>query len=161
MKTCFSTALTALLFAGIAVHATAQVAPAQGAYNTTEDNVAIEGYDVVSYFTQYEAQQGSSAHAHAHDGVMYHFASAENKALFAASPEQFLPQYGGFCAFGLGKVQKKFPVDPEVFKIVDDELFLFFNGPIRGNVVNSIVPWNADEASLKAAADVAWASQNH
>lgn len=130
-----------------------------GRYNVTADNVALHGYDVVAYHTQHEAVSGSAVHALEHDGVTYHFASEQHKMMFSQQPDAFLPKYGGFCAFGVGRVGKKFDADPEVFKLVDGDLYLFFRGPIPGQGdVNSIVPWNRMEASLRAAAEENWAT---
>jgi hypothetical protein len=38
--------------------------------------------------------------------VTWHFASAENKALFEANPAQYAPAHGGWCAGGASKGKK-------------------------------------------------------
>ena len=71
-------------------------ASASGEINTTTDNVAIEGYDTVAYFTQRKAVKGSSAYTHHWKNALWRFASVENLNLFANNPEKFAPQYGGY-----------------------------------------------------------------
>ncbi len=50
----------------------------------------------------------------------------------------------------------KVPTDPQTFKVTDGKLYLFFNGPYEGEIVNALVPWNADEANLMKQADANW-----
>src|SRR5688572_25142333 len=67
------------------------------------NGVAIQGYDAVAYHTQQQAVKGSRAFTHAWRGVTWQFASAANRNRFARSPEQFLPEFGGFCAYGVSR----------------------------------------------------------
>jgi hypothetical protein len=41
-----------------------------------------------------------------HGGVTYRFASAANRAAFLAEPGTYLPQYGGYCAYGMARGYK-------------------------------------------------------
>jgi YHS domain-containing protein len=63
--------------------------------------VMLKGHDVVSYFTQNKHAQGSPQFASQYQGVNFHFANAENKALFDKAPTKYLPEYGGYCANGI------------------------------------------------------------
>ena len=49
---------------------------------------AIRGYDPVAYFTQGRPVEGKHAHRHEWMGATWSFASAENRAAFAADPEK-------------------------------------------------------------------------
>ncbi|MGB2690933.1 MAG: YHS domain-containing (seleno)protein [Thermodesulfobacteriota bacterium] len=130
---------------------------AKGEVFVTEDNVAVKGYDVVSYMNDNKAVQGTKDNWADHDGVTYYFVSEANKDAFVKNPEKYLPQYGGWCAYAVGAAGQKFPVDPETFKVVDGKLYLFFNGDTpEGKPLNTIVPWNADEANLMKQADANW-----
>ncbi len=71
-------------------------ASASGEINTTAENVAIEGYDTVAYYTQRKAVRGSAAFTHPWKNAIWHFASAENRDKFANNPKKFAPQYGGY-----------------------------------------------------------------
>ncbi len=67
---------------------------AKGEVFVTEDNVAIKGYDVVSYINDNQAVQGTKDNAAEYNGVTYYFATAANKDAFTKNPEKYLPQYG-------------------------------------------------------------------
>lgn len=95
------------------------------------DNIiGASGYDLTTYFSQEKPQRGNGHHVAEHDGVTYVFATDENKKTFQANPGKFLPQYGGFCAYG-ASVSKKFVADPEQFDIVDGKLYLNLDSKIR------------------------------
>ena len=65
------------------------------------DRVMLKGHDVVAYFTQNKHAMGSAQFASTYEGVVFHFASAEHKALFDKEPTKYIPQYGGYCANGV------------------------------------------------------------
>ncbi|MCV2359307.1 YHS domain protein [Paucibacter sp. TC2R-5] len=95
------------------------------------DNViGASGYDLTTYFSQEKPQRGNGNHVAEHDGVTYVFATDENKKTFLANPGKFLPQYGGYCAYG-ASVSKKFVSDPEQFDIVDGKLYLNLDSKVR------------------------------
>lgn len=85
--------------------------------------VAIHGYDPVAYFTESKPIRGSSDFAHAYQGATFHFASAENRDLFAEESEKYMPAYGGFCSYGVTQGQK-FDIDPLAWEIVNGKLYL-------------------------------------
>ena len=124
------------------------------------DGVAIQGYDPVSYFREASRQQGPKkgdpALSEPHNGVEYHFASEANREAFAANPEQYLPEYGGWCAYAMLDGDKV-DVDPQRYKFIDGKLYLFYDG-FWGNTLKK---WNekaqgqSDEA-LVAQADAQW-----
>ena len=88
-------------------------------------SVALEGYDLVGYFTKNQAVQGSDKLSVEVDGIHYYFSSVENQKLFKAHPQKYMPECGGFCAMGVAGSNGKFPVDPENFQITDGKLYLF------------------------------------
>ena len=88
------------------------------------------GYDIVSYFQEDGPKPGSAEFSVIHNGVRYQFASARNLALYLSDPEQYTPQYGGYCALGLS-VGRKFPIDPMMYNLVNDQLYLFRNARFR------------------------------
>ena len=75
---------------------TAVTAAAFDLVNTTFFGVAIKGYDTVAYHTEGRAVKGSSKFSHRWNDAKWYFASAGNRDLFAADPERFAPQYGGY-----------------------------------------------------------------
>lgn len=98
----------------------------------TTDNVAIDfngkalavkGYDIVAYFTGNDAIAGSVYLSVIRDGTEYRFSTEANRDAFVDNPDRYLPQYGGFCAFGISE-GVKLDVDPAAFRVVEDKLYL-------------------------------------
>ncbi|WP_395344658.1 YHS domain-containing (seleno)protein [Ningiella sp. W23] len=96
------------------------------AVNVDESGVAIKGYDPVAYFTVSEPTKGSQQYSAKHNGATYYFASEENQSLFESAPDNYAPQYGGYCAFGVTQ-EKKYDVDPTAWAVVDGKLYLNLN----------------------------------
>jgi len=90
----------------------------------SESHLMLKGADVVAYFTQGRYTPGVPAHRSRYRGVDFRFATAEHKALFDASPQRYLPQYGGYCANGL-VYAIPWGGDADTWKIVDGRLFIF------------------------------------
>jgi YHS domain-containing protein len=122
-----------------------------------EDNIAIEGYDPVAYFKNNKATKGKKKFAVSHQGVIYYFASADNKEEFKKTPTRYEPEYGGWCAYAMGAKGEKVSVDPATYKIVNGKLYLFYNSFFN----NTLKSWNKDEAHLKTEADKNWKKIYH
>ncbi len=91
--------------------------------------LGMHGYDPVSMFQSTKPVLGVAAYTAEHDGIDYYFATAAAKAAFEADPKAHLPQFGGFCAFGVF-VGKKLDGDVRYADIVDGKLYLFVNAAI-------------------------------
>lgn len=112
------------LIAGVAVlTVSAEFGTADAQTPPSGRRVALSGYDPVSYFTPGRPEKGNDALWFAFDDAIYHFKSAEHRAIFAAEPEHYAPQYAGFCAAGLSKGYKEEP-DPEAWAIVNGKLYV-------------------------------------
>jgi hypothetical protein len=112
-------------------------------------DLALEGYDTVGYFTQGKVIKGSQTHAFDWKGARWLFSSAANRDRFAANPQAFAPQYGGYCSnqMSLGNLSD---IDPDVWRMIDGKLYLFGHQAGR-------IRW-ADEVPQKIdAADGYWA----
>ena len=92
--------------------------------------LAVHGYDVVAYFTEDQPVIGRAKFSTVHNDATYRFASRANLEAFKADPETYLPQYGGFCAYGVS-VGAKFDGDPRLWKIVAGKLYLNLNEEIQ------------------------------
>jgi len=120
------------------------VAFAAAKINVDANDIAIQGYDPVAYFTDSKATKGKAKFSAIHDAAIYHFASEKNRDAFKASPDQYAPQYGGFCAFGVSK-QRKFSADPEAWRVVDGKLYLNLNKNVQ-KIWLEDVPGNIETA---------------
>src|SRR6266702_379405 len=84
---------------------------------------ALSGYDPVAFFTDSKPVNGSPFIAAEHQGATYFFATEEHKKLFTEDPDKYVPQFGGFCAYGVS-VGKLFPVDITTWQVRDGKLYL-------------------------------------
>jgi YHS domain-containing protein len=98
--------------------------------NANENDLAIHGYDTVSYFTEGKATKGSKKYTASYKNAIYQFSSMKNRALFKADPEQFAPKFGGYCAMGVA-LNKKLDIDPTAWKIVEGKLYLNLNKAVQ------------------------------
>nr|MEC9418652.1 YHS domain-containing (seleno)protein [Pseudomonadota bacterium] len=89
----------------------------------------LHGVDPVAFVSLGNRIDGTAQYTAVHDGVAYYFASQEAMDAFTAHPDQYLPQNGGFCTFGVS-VGKKFDGDPQFAAVVDGKLYLFLNEAI-------------------------------
>ena len=113
-----------------------------------EDGVAADGHDPVAYFTEGKAVKGDAKFQHAWSGAKWNFSSAANRDLFAASPEKYAPQYGGFCAYGVSYGSKP-KGSGEAWHIHEGKLYLNYNQAIR-------VLWRTDVPGYIAKAEANW-----
>lgn len=143
--------LLAAVAAPLALTALAPYAYAAPVYFGVEGgNVAVSGYDAVSYFDGDGVPvKGDADFAVAHDGAVYHFANGANAARFAANPEAFMPRYGGHCAWAMARGYLA-PGDPLAYAVVDGKLYLNFNQAVKAK-------WDMDRAGYIAAAEKNWA----
>lgn len=121
-------------------------------YNLSETGLALDGYDPVAYFLQKKPVKGRREISVNHEGVTYYFSSANNRAVFLASPSSYEPEFGGWCAYAMGAKAEKVSIDPETFKIIDNKLYLFYNRFFT----NTLKEWNKGEEILKPKAEKAW-----
>lgn len=98
--------------------------------NANGNDLAIQGYDPVAYFTNEKPTKGSSDFTATYKNAIYHFSSEQNRDLFRASPAKYAPQFGGFCAFGVTR-GRKFDTDPTAWRVVDGKLYLNLNKDVQ------------------------------
>jgi YHS domain-containing protein len=118
-----------LLMAVVSVTSFGQTSKSAKHINT-EKSVAIQGYDPVAYFESSKATKGSKEIAATFLEKTYYFSSESNKAIFLKNPTQYIPQFGGFCAYGMSEGHEA-PIQPEAFTIVDNKLYLNYNLKVK------------------------------
>jgi hypothetical protein len=121
---------------------------AQRINKTTFDNLALKGYDPVAYFAEERAAKGSKQFVHDYAGAIWRFVSTGNRDLFVQDPERYMPQYGGYCAWGISQA-KFFDGDPEVWKVVNGKLYVNYNKEIEK-------AWEQDILDFIEKADANW-----
>jgi YHS domain-containing protein len=112
------------------------------------DGKAINGYDVVAFFKQSKPVMGVESLAYDYKGVKWLFATQDDLNTFKANPGHFVPQYGGYCAYGTSQGHKA-PTQPETWTIVDDKLYFNYNLKVKEM-------WSKDRPALITKADKNW-----
>ena len=138
------------LLLGLALAVAApQPASAEGVVNASSwSGSAIEGYDPVAYFEEGKPVEGDSDHSYEWMGATWYFASAENRDLFAADPEKYAPQYGGYCAWAVSQGYTA-KIDPQAWTVVDDQLYLNYSKDVQKQ-------WQEDVPGNITKADANW-----
>ena len=118
------------------------------AAQTSDDRLALKGYDPVAYFTDRRPIIGNPQYQLEWDGAVYRFASVEHLTMFKADPNRYLPQYNNWCAASVATGVKVYG-NPEWWLVVDGRLYLF-GKPIGPDKMK------ADPAAMKSQADKNW-----
>ncbi|MFI4854761.1 MAG: YHS domain-containing (seleno)protein [Phycisphaerales bacterium JB065] len=113
-------------------------------------DVALSGFDPVSFFASDTPLNGSPMIRAEHAGATYLFATEANRDAFAANPERYTPQYGGFCAYG-ASLGILLPVDITTAQVRNGKLYLNvnadildkFNADFEGSVSRANANWPA------------------
>ena len=98
-------------------------------YTSWQNNLAISGYDTVSFFSG-KPLAGKPEFTYVYDGAEWRFSTRGNLELFKTNPDAFMPQYGGYCAWAvaMGKLAKS---SPEHWSVEDGKLYVNFNARIQ------------------------------
>lgn len=113
---------------------------------------ALNGYCPVCYLAKSVAAKGTTDFVAEHKGSTYLFVSQGALDAFNADPEKYLPEYHGYCAYGMS-LGKKFESDPTVFTVNDGRYFLNKDAEIAKL-------FHKDTAAHIAKADTHWALIN-
>ena len=117
---------------------------------TEEPVLALGGYDIISYYNGDAGPvKGGSFHTYVHDGYLYRFANAENRAIFAATPNVYAPEFGHSCAFALSQGIPLLASGASNYTITEDKLYLFSSDQARAN-------WLANPRNLRTRARAEW-----
>ena len=116
--------------------------------NVDSKGVILKGYDAVAYFTQGKPVKGNPEIKSAYEGATYLFSSAEDKAAFDKNPAKYVPQYGGFCAYGVSLGQLLDIEGPGGF-VYKDKLYVcgndaagkIFRSEIKSNIAKADANW--------------------
>ncbi|MDA9555979.1 YHS domain-containing protein [Vibrio sp.] len=117
-------------------------------YTSFYSNNGLSGYDTVAYFELGKPTKGKSDYQSYYNGANWLFSSKKHLELFEQDPEKYLPQYGGYCAWGVahGYLVSS---DPTQWRIVNGKLYTNYNR----SVANS---WKRDSKNQIIQGDINW-----
>lgn len=139
---------------------------------TDSGSPVMGGVDVVNYFSAYRVSTGvyndtlpgvagSTKYVSVFNGYTFHFSTALNKKLFEMQPTRYIPQYGGFCSWGMStETCPQFPWSSSCmgpygnwhhWTIFNEKLYFFWFDSAKTNFKSG------DMKEYVAAADVRWA----
>jgi len=137
---------TALVLVGLLAFAAAPARAGDAVFQ--KDGLAIRGYDPVAYSTEGRAVRGDENWTLDWSGAHWRFASEENRARFAAAPERWAPQFGGFCAWAMSQGFKSSTM-PEAFRVLDGRLYLLYSKSV-------LERWEPQAKTLIPIAEANW-----
>lgn len=111
-------------------------------------HLMLRGNDPVAYFTEGRAVKGRPDLKADHEAVTYRFASEGNRSTFIASPDRYVPAYGGVCSNGANYALKT-AVGADTFKVYKGRLYMF-GGP------GALKHWEMDPDENIRLADGYW-----
>ena len=116
---------------GLALIALLAIAPAVGLAATTQrvvadrfTGLAIAGFDPVAYFTDARPMAGDPDYELSEEGVVWRFRNERNRASFAANPEIYGPQFGGYDPVDVAR-GIAYPGNPKLWLVSGQRLYLF------------------------------------
>jgi len=131
------------------------LAPVPPAAATTErlvvdwhTGLAIGGYDPVAFFTDGKPTLGSPDFEFCYGGAVWRFRNIGNRDAFAARPDVYMPQFGGYDPLGVAR-GIAVAGSPSIWLITDGRLFLFYDR-------DRLEIFAADSARIIAAAERKW-----
>jgi YHS domain-containing protein len=100
------------------------LSPVNAVSEGEDKHLMLFGYDVVSYFTEKTHRKGDPAIKTVYKDVTFRFSKPEHKSMFDASPEKYIPQFGGYCANGIAYAIP-WGGDADTWEMIDGKLYIF------------------------------------
>ena len=123
----------AWILAAVGVALALSVAAPSSIAATTEQIVvdwhsglAIGGYDPVAFFTDGKPMAGSADFELHYGGAIWRFCNVGNREAFAARPDIYMPQFGGYDPTGVAR-GVAVSGNPNFWLISGQHLFLFYD----------------------------------
>ena len=139
--------LSATLAAGLLFTPVLAEAASDPVHTSWRNNIAAGGMDVVTFFSG-KPQDGKVEFSTRFQGADWYFFSQANKDLFLATPEQFAPQYGGYCAWAVAQ-GKLAAGNPKYWAVEDGRLYFNYNSRIQKR-------WDKTRAEFIVSGDQNW-----
>jgi hypothetical protein len=113
---------------------------------------AIKGYDPVAYFTMGQPQKGLDSITYVWQDAVWHFQTTAHRDSFAMHPEQYAPQYGGYCAYGWAQGYAV-KIEPDAWAIEEGKLYLNYDRSIQRK-------WDKKRSEYIQTANQNWANKH-
>lgn len=88
------------------------------------EQVALDGYDPVAYFTSAKAHKADGSYSYSYENLTWNFETNDNLESFKADPAKYIPVFGGFCAYALADEELVYS-DPRFWHIHNGQVYLF------------------------------------
>ncbi|WP_416878176.1 YHS domain-containing (seleno)protein [Litorimonas sp.] len=139
--------ISTALFGWVSLTPLAAQAADDPIYTSWRNNLALGGYDAVSFFSG-NPQKGEREFSTIYKGARWYFQTEANRDLFVSNPSAFEPQFGGYCAWAISK-GKLARGSPSHWYVEDGKLYLNFSERIRDR-------WLADKNDFISIANSRW-----
>ena len=96
------------------------------AVNISRGQLALRGYDAVSYWAENRPTPGVAEFEYRRYGAVWRFSTAANRDTFARNPARYTPEFGGYCAYAVSRGYTA-DGDPNVWRMVDGRLYLNYS----------------------------------
>ena len=117
-------AFLAVIFIQIPLNQAAQGSTTERIVVNRYSGLAIEGFDPVAYFTEAQPVLGLPDFEAAEAGAVWRFHNASNRDAFAANPEIYGPQFGGYDPIDVAR-GIAYAGNPRFFVVTGQRLYLF------------------------------------
>ncbi|MEM7172486.1 MAG: YHS domain-containing (seleno)protein [Pseudomonadota bacterium] len=94
------------------------------------NKLAVNGYDVMTIWRGGKPQEGDPGITFDYGGATWVFISQENRDAFAADPDAYAPQYGGYCAYAAAQGEVS-DVDVFAWQIHKGKLYLNYSPRVQ------------------------------
>lgn len=115
--------------------------------------LAIDGYDPVAFYTDGKPMPGSPDFEFQYAGAIWRFCNIGNREAFAARPDVYMPQFGGYDPLGVAH-GVAVAGNPSVWSITGGRLFLFRDR-------ERLAAFIADAARITSEAERKWPEVLH
>ena len=88
-------------------------------------DLQIRGYDTTAYFQTGKPATGTAGNVVKWQGGTWHFRTAQEAALFKASPSKFTPRFGAYCTGGLSQ-RHVVNGNPKIWRLHKGRLYMFY-----------------------------------
>ncbi len=137
----WSGSLMAQTSAPMAAQSSGEIGTGDTIVTDPNTGVALFGIDPLSYFLASKPQSGEARFETKFNGLMWRFSSEANKIAFLASPDPYIPAFGGYDASAIAR-GKLTAGDPMIFSMLNGKVYLFRSEDTREEFIKNDEPRN-------------------